>query len=227
MGRYSITPELFDGLHFNEENGTIYGKCEEYKKSKTFEIVCQTPHMKIFTTIQLSVSSNGFIKNCSNNIICDTFKRENKDDLNHCYLNMKIQDGEIWHMTYKFNEISDIDDDDDLNNCDIGFGGTTNNHYEGKKLTLEKYSFGVYFSVFSHLNYISTYNSTKKESIKCSGNIDGDIYECIYNMIEKTFSVIQNDKNTIFVINNIPSNFYPYVENFYTNSIKIILIWKE
>lgn len=228
MGRYSITPELFEGLHLDEETGTIYGKCEEDKESTTFEIVCETPHKKLLAIVVFSVCSYGFLYNSKDNILSNTFSKDNKDEMNCCFLNMEIQDGEIWHMIYKFIEDSDIEEnDDDLNNCEIGFGGTTNNHYEGKNLTREKYSFGVYFSVFSHLNYISNYNSKQKESIKCAGNIDGDKYECVYNMVEKTFTVIQNFKDDIFTIYNIPSKFHPYVENFYTNTIQILSIWKE
>lgn len=217
----SITPTLPSGLLFNVLTGEIKGSCEEILENTKYEVTCHNVTNTIKYEIELQIMKDAkFISEFKNeNLVlsndCKTVTHINDTGYYHCYLNLVFDKG-IHHIKYRI-EGNDGD-------CFCIFGATTNNKYEGKSLDSNKNTcnFGIGKKAIS----ISGENG---EIVQKPNRIfkENEIFECIFNIEKKTFSLKYEDNEEIVLFKNFTIPLYPFVITRDKNSIHLVKYWNE
>lgn len=228
---YQLT-KLPLGLEINENTGEIYGMVS-YEFNNDFIIKCENREVSLLYTIHLySKIDLQFLdnkyKNTNLEIINNgkTLMNIKKSGFCHCFLNLKMEIG-VHHIQYKFNESM-------FNNMVFGlinhkenycaFGASTQpfcqNVFDENENQICLYEISGKISRLYGRNgsQISTLSKVLK---------NGDLIECIFNMLNKTFSInINNEEKLLF--NRISSPLYPLVIIYdKNNSVDIIDYWRE
>lgn len=221
--RFSINPELPDGLILDESNGIIFGKCTAPLQNTEYEIRCENITNCISTKIILHIEDVHFITKCKHaNIIITslrgkTIKHYHDWASYHCYLNVKMIDGGIYHFKYKINENGDF--------CGVIFGGSTDGEYEGSSLHEEKSS--CCYGIDTRESWLWGGNGEKVGYFSKFRDDEKETYEFIFNMIDKTFLIKYKDDSEILLFKDIVGPLYPFVTDFRQNIVELIDYWKE
>lgn len=225
-----------DGLMLNKKTGEIYGMLNN-ELTKELEIICRNVTNVLVFRFIINVVGLQFCKN--DNIIIGENKKntlKNNSNMYHSYLNIKMV-SRIHHIKIK------------ISGDAIWLGCTSNNNYEAANLHLDNSACSIYLSHQPPQQQNTYYNNNSSsifgnypsyQSIPIPNNLNGnngekvndphqyysngECDELIFNMKEKTFSVIfNNNNNEILLFKNIQGSLYPFVLVSNTNTTAEII----
>lgn len=220
---FYINPELPDGLILDKSSGIIHGRCRNAVQKKEFEIRCENITNCIILKLKLHIEDVHFLTKYKHpNIIITslrgkTIKHYHDWCAYHCYLNVKMVDGGIYHFKYKINEDGDF--------CGVIFGGSKDDKYEGVNLHEELSS--CCYGIDSRGSWLWGGNGEKVGYFCKFRENEKETYELIFNLIDNTFLIKYKDESEIMLFKDIVGPLYPFVTDFRQNIVELIDYWKD
>lgn len=200
--RYSISPDLPVGLTINSKTGEIYGKITNEITECKYTAICVNICDIISCELNIKIEKYKFVNNYSSEVVLLEKNRKvwkkAKTDNNWSYLNIRMEHF-VYYIKYRF----EGNDNDSENK--IILGGNKNYCRFGVQ---EKY-YGI--ELYKNGSSLINSDATIVTEPKITNHGDGSIYELVFNMNQRTLSIIHDKRKTI-LMQDLPSVLYPCVK---------------
>lgn len=210
--RYSISPELPNGLVLNCKTGEIFGKVNNEVKQSKYTVICVNICDIISVELYIKIEKYIFVNDFSSELVLLEKNRKawkkTETENNLVYLNIRMEYF-VYYIKYRF----DGNDNDSNNKIILGAKRSANRFGKYNFQQTDNYDIALYKNGSSLINN----DATIVNEPKIANHGDGSIYELIYDMKEHTLSII-HEKRRILLMQDLPSVLYPYVKIFEFNT---------